>query len=176
MVKDILKNIDQKTSEQLNRIEKEKERAILELEKKYQKEAKKIKENKLRELKNDIKLRIDEASQSQRLKFSFAVLEEKNRIVEEAYEKAEKKIVNMPDEAFGKLIASMLPDNFKGGIRAGKKTAAVLRKMVQAEIASDLEEEGFIVSDDEVELDFRISEVLRQLREKQLPEITKILF
>ena len=175
MVQEILKNIDQKVNQELLRINSEKERAILELEKKYKEEAEKQKQANVKELEQKIKTQIEEQLQKKRLEVEFTVLKEKNKIIEDLYKEAEKRIASLSGQELKKWIESLLPENIEGKIIAGKKTAAVLRGLIDNEI-EETKEEGFIVVSDEIELDFRVSEILRQLREKQGPEIIKMLF
>ncbi len=175
MVQEILKNIDQKVSQELLRINSEKERAILELEKKYKEEAKKQKQARIKELEQKISSQIEETLQKKRLEVEFTVLKEKNNIIDDLYKEAGKRMASLPEQELKKWIKSLLPENIEGKIGAGKRTAVALRRLVNNEI-EEIGEEGFIVVNNEVELDFSISEVLRQLREKQGPEIIKMLF
>ena len=104
-----------------------------------------------------------------RANFRFSLLEKKNEIIEEIYKKAEKEIINLPDNQFKKWVVGVIPAGVKGKIKAGKKTAKVLG------IESDLDEEGFLLVGEDTEIDFRISEILKRLKEDQKPELIKIL-
>jgi len=174
MVQEILKNIDQKVDQELSKIKSEKEKAILELEEKYRKQIEEQKQISLKEFEQKTKAQIEEFSQKKKTELEFILLQEKNKIIKEAYEEAEKRIISLSDEELKKWIKSYLPEKVEGKIRAGKRTTAILKKMVDNEIEEG-PEEGFLIINDEIELDFRVSETLKQLKEKQGPEIIKTL-
>ena len=173
MVQEILKNIEQKAEEQFLRINKEKEKALLALEQKYKKIQKEQKEKSLVNFKQKIEAEVQELSQKKKLELEFAVLREKNKIIQELYKEAGKKITG---ENFKELIVSLFPKNIEGRIRAGKKTAQILRQITDKEITDDLEEEGFFIIGENVDLDFRISEIIKQLEQEQKPELIKLIF
>ena len=173
MVQEILKNIEQKAEEQLLRINKEKEQAFLALEKKYKQMQKEQKEKNLVKFKQKIETEIQEFSQKKKLELEFAVLREKNKIIQDLYKEAEKKIAK---ENLNKLIVSLFPKNIEGRIRAGRKTAQILRQITDKEVVDDLEEEGFFIVGENVDLDFRVSEILKQSKQDHMPELIKLLF
>ncbi|KPJ55148.1 hypothetical protein AMJ47_01370 [Parcubacteria bacterium DG_72] len=172
MVQEILKNIEQKVEEQLLRIDKEKEKAVLALEKKYEQMQKEQKEKNLAEFKQKIESEIQEFSQKKKLELEFAVLEQKNNIIDNLYNEAGKKIAG---ENLNKLINSLFPKDVEGRIKAGRKTAKILKQITDKEV-DDLEEEGFLIIGENVDLDFRISEILKQAKQDQKPELIKLIF
>lgn len=174
MVEEILENINQKVNQELSKIKSEKEMAVLELEKKYEKETEKQKQASLKEFKEKVESEIQEFSEKKRTETDFVILQEKNKIIGEAYEKAVEKIFSLPAKELEKWIKSYLPEKVEGKIIAGEKTMTVLKKIVNNKIEKG-SEEGFLIVNDEIELDFRISEILKQLKEKQGPEVNKRL-
>jgi hypothetical protein len=173
MVQEILKNIEKKVEERLLKVEKEKEQAILSLEKKYDELLKRQKEKNLQAFRQKIDSDLQEFSQKKKLESEFAVLKERNRIVDSLYEEAKKDI---REETLKKLVVSLFPKEADGNIRAGKRTAGILRQITSREITPDLEEEGFVIIGESADLDFRISEILDQLKQESKPELIKLLF
>jgi hypothetical protein len=171
MVQKILENIDQKVEQELLRINSEKEKALLELEKKYREEALKLKEKNLEDFRIKAKNKIEEVSLKKKTEIEFAILKEKNRIIQEVYQEVEKRIVSSPN--FKKWIKLLLPKKIEGKIIAGKKTAVILKDLVDSKI-EEMDEEGFIVINKEIDFDFRISELLKRFKED--PEIISLLF
>ena len=113
--------------------------------------------------------------------YSIKIQDEKNRLVKDVYEKAQKKIASLEDTDFKKLIthlAFFVPKNKQGHIVAGEKTAKALKEIVGKEIKieNSLSEEGFIFKSSDVEIDLKISQVAFQLQEVVNPELIKILF
>ena len=175
MVQEILKNIDLKVQAELEKISQEKNKAILGLEKNFEKEKQQKREKAKQELEKKAKNEIAEFLQQKRTELKFAVLKEKNKIISQAYQKAVRKISELKDQEFEKWIKSLVPKNVLGKIQAGKRTANVL-KFLDLQIENDLKEEGFLVISDELDLDFRVSQVLERLKQEQEPEIIKLLF
>lgn len=173
MIEDILKNIEEKLKEKLLRVNEEKEQAILSLEKKYGEFLIKQKENSLESFKRKIESEIQEFSQQKRREFEFAVLKEKNKIIDNLYKEAEKEITL---ENLKKLVSSLLPKEVRGKIRAGQKTAKIIREIRGIEAVNDLKEEGFVIIEEDAELDFRVSEILEQSKQERKPELIKLLF
>lgn len=173
MVQEILKNIDLKVDQELLKISSEKEKAVLDLEKKYSELREKEKLANMKEFELKIRSQAKEELQKKKAELEFAVLKEKNKIIEKVYLEAEKRIISLPDEEFKKLILSFFPSKIEGKIKAGKRTAAVLRGVVD-EIEED-SEEGFTIIGNELDLDFRVSELLRQFKEKRGEEVIKML-
>ena len=61
---------------------------------------------------------------------------------------------------------------------AGPKTAAILKNILSLQvfkIKDTLQEEGFLLKGQDVDIDFRISQLLLGLKEKQNPEVVKLL-
>ena len=175
MVQEILKNIENKALEEISKIEEEKEKTLSLLRKKYQEKLEKEKEINLQNFQEKTKSVAKDTLLQKKAELNFALLSEKNRIIEDVYKKAEKEIISLPDEEFKKWILKFIPKKSEGEIRAGKRTASILKKILDNKIKDDLEEEGFLVITETVEVDFRIGEILKRLKEEQNPEIIKIL-
>jgi len=180
MVEDILKAVDEKAKEQINVIVQEKEKALFALEQYYglaikekQKEQKDLAFNKIAK-------EIEDFEKNFQVKISFRTQEEKNNLIKEIYSEAQNKISNLGDPEFKKFIKQMLSHlpQKKGCIEAGKRTADILKGFVDKEIKveASLLEEGFIFKSNDVEIDFRISQVLLGMEEKISPELIKMLF
>jgi len=179
MVQEIIKNINLKTSRQLEVIERQKEIEISRAKQAYEERLKIEREKKKKAFRQEILSEIESFRQSKESAFKFQVQAEKNRALEEVYKKAKEIINGMPEGEFLKLIKAILasaPEE-KKTILAGPKTAQILKNLIKAkEIKGNLEEEGFIVKNDQVDYDFTISQWLKSLKEKNDPEVAKILF
>ncbi len=178
----ILKAIEEKAEEEIEKISQEKERVILELEKEYlKKTAEKQKEQK-GQAESQIAKEIEEFEKSWQVKLNFKTQEEKNKIIEAVYEKARQKLSELGDAELKKIIkylVDFLPKHKKGLIEAGSKTAKILQDVIvdnDIKINSGLEEEGFVFKSQDVEVDMRLSQIIFQLQELANPELVKMLF
>jgi len=180
MVQEILNNIDQKRDQEIEKLRVEKETQILALKEKAKNEVAQRKEEALAVLNKDKSDQVSEFLQKKETESDFLLQEEKNKTIEEVWDKVEKKIKEMPNEDFSKIInylVKFVPAGLEGEIKASEKTAKILKGSLEGfKIEDDLGEEGFIIKSKNLDLDFRIKEVLRQMREKHNPEIIKILF
>lgn len=182
MLENIFQIIDKKVEEEIKRIIKEKERVLLDLEKKHKEEYEQRKKTEKETFEKKIKEEIKEFKQKQELEVNFHVQRERNEVMKKVYEEVKEGLSSLPNEHFENLIKKMLshiPQGLDGKIVAGRKTADVLRKILTRSdlvIKNDLKEEGFIFKSSALEIDVRFSQILVQLREKIDPEIIKILF
>lgn len=182
MLENILKTIDKKTKEEIAKILKDKETAILELENNYLQEIEKRKREEKNLIESQMKQGLEEFTKNQELGLNFKIQTEKNRILKNIYQKAQERIVNLGDNDYKSLIKKLvdyLPKNKKGELIAGKKTAVFLKNILKSGdivVRQDLEEEGFIFKSPEMEIDMRFSQMLEQNQEKTNPELVKILF
>lgn len=182
MLKNIFQTIDKKVEEEIKRILGEKERVLLDLEKKYKEECEQRKKTEREAFKEKIQEELGEIKQKKELEINFQIQRERNRVMEKVYEGAKEELAHLPDEYFENLIKRMLnsiPQGLNGEIVAGRKTANALRRILGESnfvVRDDLEEEGFIFKSSTLEIDMRFSQVLSQLQEKTDPEVTKILF
>ena len=181
MVNDILKAIDDKAEEQIKKISQEKEEAILALQNEHNIDVKNIQQEQKKKALNEAAKEIEDFEKAFQLKLNFQIQDEKNKLVKEAYEKAKENVLGLNSDDFKKLIkylASFVPENKKGHIEAGEKTAKALKGLVSGEIKvqDNLNEEGFIFISNDVEIDLRISQVFSQMQETTNPELVKILF
>jgi len=102
-------------------------------------------------------------------------------MVENVYTSAKDKLTSLNDKEFASVISTLLknvPKGLEGAISAGERTASILKKssLGGCVIKNELKEEGFIFVGKEMEIDFRISQVLKQNQEETDPEIIRILF
>lgn len=182
MIQEILKNIDQKKDQEIDKIRKEREEKILLLKEEAKRKIKERKKEIMAKLNEESLAEISEFLQKKNTEIDFVLQKEKNMIIGEVWEKVEEKISKMSDDSFAKIIiflTKFIPENIEGEIQSSKRTAVVLKKHLKGlklKIKDSLEEEGFLVKSKNLDLDFRILEVLKQMREKYNPEIIKILF
>ncbi|MBU3942823.1 hypothetical protein KKA24_02465, partial [Patescibacteria group bacterium] len=174
------KTIDQKKEVEIKKIESEKEVKILALKERALKEIAKKKAEVLSILNKEKSGQISEFLQKEETKLDFIIQEEKNKIIEEVWNRAEERISQMPEDSFRDIINFLIkfvPKEMEGEIRASERTAKILGKSFEKfEIKADLKEEGFLVKTKNLDLDFRIKEVLKQMKEDLNPQIIKILF
>ncbi len=182
MLDNIFQAIDKRADEEIQKILQEKEKALLDLEKKHRASFQSRRESEKKFLKEQTEKEIEEFKQKKDLDINFKLQEEKQKTIKKVYEKAAKTISELKDRKFEGLIkklARLLPEKLNGEIRAGRRTASVLEKILAERnvlIKDDLKEEGFIVHSDTLEIDMRIPQLLKELEEKINPEVVKILF
>lgn len=180
MLDKIFQAIDKKSQEEIEKVLKEKEAAILAMEKEHRQELKKRKEKEKALLQKQAEEEIEEFKQKKNLRVSFRLQEEKNKLRQQVYERALKKAAEIEEPKFEKLIKGLLrfvPPALLGKVAAGRKTAAVLRRITgNAAVEESLEGEGFIIQSQDLDIDLRLSQVLKQNREETDPQIIKILF
>lgn len=180
MIDEILKTIDQKREIEIKRIGSEKETQILALKERAKKEIAEKKSEALLILNKEKANQISEFLQKEETELDFVFQKEKNKIVEEVWNQVEEKIKKMPDDSFEKIIdflIKFIPANIEGEIKASERTAKILKgSLKNFKIKDNLEEEGFLVKTKNLDLDFRIKEVLKEMREDLNPKIIKILF
>ncbi|NQU83053.1 MAG: hypothetical protein HQ539_03840 [Parcubacteria group bacterium] len=181
MLNNILKTIDDKAKQEIDTILKEKERMFLALEKEHQENIQSRHEEKKAELVSKTRVEIEEFRQIEQQKFSFRLQEVRNKIVKDVYGSAEKAINELSDSEFKtvlKHLLNYLPEGIEGEISAGGRTAKVLQSMFSLKclVKSDLDEEGIVFRSKDMEVDLRISQVLKHNREATDPEVIKVLF
>lgn len=180
MINEILKTIDRKKEDEINKIESDRKARILALKEKAKEAMIKKKSEALLILNKKKSNQISEFLQKEETNLDFIFQKEKNKIIEEVWDRVEEKIKKMPDNSFEKIIdflIKIIPTNIEGEIKASERTAKILKRSLKNfKIQDDLKEEGFWIKNKDLELDFRIKEVLKQMREDLNPEIIKILF
>lgn len=181
MLDNILKAIDEKAKQEIDKLLKQKKEAIFALESEHQKALQEKQEREKSELVSKVKAEIEEFRQRKQQEASFRLQAERNKMVEAVYRLAEEKTAGLSDGDFKAVVKRLLehlPEGVEGEISAGKRTAAVLGKMFSLPclVRHDLPEEGLVFRSRDMEIDLRISQVLKQNREKTDPEVIKILF
>lgn len=181
MIDTILKTIDNKARQEIDSIIKENKEAIFALESEHQKNLQDKREKEKKELRNRVQAEIEEFRQKEQQKADFRLQAERNKIVEAVYKAAKKIITELSTSDFKAVVKTLLnclPEGIEGEISAGKRTAEVLQGMFSLNclVKGDLDEEGIIFKSKDIEVDLRISQVLKQNREKTDPEIIQILF
>lgn len=182
MVQEIIKIIDEKIEREIEKINQEKEKKILELEKDYESKLKDLNNLNLQKFKKEMDSEAEGFLQQKKMELNFALEKEKNIIVNDIYKKAEEKILSQSAEGFEEMIKKLVgfvKKDEKGEILAGPKTAAILKNILSLQvfkIKDTLQEEGFLLKGQDVDIDFRISQLLLGLKEKQNPEVVKLLF
>lgn len=178
----ILKVIEEKAENRMVEISKEKERAVLIMEKEYSLAIKEKKEKQRGEALKEAAKEIEDFEKSLRLKINFKAQEQKNQILEQVYRLAEEKISNLPDEEFKKIVEylnSCISQKTNGIFKAGPRTAKFLKEISEnkkIDVKAELEKEGFVFISNDMEVDLTISGVLSQLKETANPELIKTLF
>lgn len=182
MVQEIIKIIDEKIAREIEKINQEKEKELLRLSKDYENKLKDLKSLNLQKFKKEVESETENFFQQKKMESNFALEEEKNNIIDDIYKKAEKKILSQEPKEFKKIIeklADSINKHLEGEISAGPKTAVVLKdisSLKRFKIKGDLPDEGFLLRGKEIDFDFRISQILKELREKQELKIVNILF
>jgi len=180
MVQEILKNIDQKRDQEIGRINQEKEQALLILRDETKKQIVLKKQEALLVLNDEKSKRVSEFLQAKNTEIGFVLQSEKNKIIQEVWDQVEEEINKMPRAEFEKIIKFLIgsiPKNLEGEIQSSKRAVGILKKSLKKiKVKDGLKEEGFFVKTKNLDLDFRISEVLKQMKENLNPEIIKILF
>ena len=181
MLDNIFNSIDEKVRLEIEKIQDEQKGAILLLSKDYNQKC----EQKLQKAREDLLRKsnqeVMEAQKKIETRFRFVVQETKHQILEEAYQEAVARINKLNEDDFRKIIVQMveaLPSDLTGQIKAGKRTALILRSLLPRSlvVSDDLDEEGFVAITSKMEIDFRISQIMKQNREKTDFEVLKILF
>lgn len=177
-----MQSIEGKAQDEIAKLLAEKERGIFELETEHHKDLNAKEEKALQDLKNRIQSEIEEFKQKTCLAARFKLQEERNRIVKNVYEKAKEEVSQLSDEKFEKVIKGFLgflPEALEGKVFAGERTAQLLRHLPlkrKFALGDTLPEEGFVFHSEDMDIDLRVSQVLKQNREQTDPEIIRILF
>ena len=181
MLDNILKTIDNKAEQEIDSINKEKDECILALAMEHKKNLASRHEEKKNELASKIRAEIEEFRQTKQQEASFRFQAERNKVVEAVYSSSKDKVSELNDDDFKKVIKGLLsyiPKGLEGELSCGKRTAGLLRQvsLVGVSVKDDLEEEGFMLCGKDVEIDLRISQMLKQNRETTDPQVINLLF
>jgi len=171
--------IEQKSTEEIKAINAQKEKDVFGLQKQFaqlcDKERKQAKESAQKEVEKSLQ----EYEQTILQNNQFALLKSKQSLIEKVFAKAQQEILHLESKGFEKFIAKIaqnIPKNAEGVVLCGEKTAVALKKVWEGKVKNDLKEEGFIFEGKDFELDFRLSEVINNLKQEISTEINQILF
>ena len=182
MLEKIFQTIEKKSADEAAKIIKEKDAAILALEQDYQKEAGRKRDGAKAALQKKGEDDIEELKQRKGQELSFLLQAEKNKIIASAYSAGQEAFAGISDDDFekwAKALSVSLSALKAGDISAGKRTAKALKRILHNRdftIKEELEEEGFIFRSDVLEIDARLSQLLKEQKEKTEPLLAKILF
>lgn len=181
MLENILKTIDDKARQEIDSINKETADAVLALEKEHKENMVKRHEEKKGELASKTQAEIEEFRQQEQQKAGFLFQTARNKTVEAVYSSAEKAVIELSDSDFKAVVKHLLnylPEGIEGEISAGKRTAQIINSMFSLKclVKSDLDEEGIVFKSKDMEVDLRISQVLKQNREETDPQVINLLF
>ena len=179
MIQEILKEIDLKKDQRITEIHKERDEKILVLKEGIKTKIAERSKQEAEALKKESDLLATEFSQKKDTEINFLVQGEKNKLINTVWERAKQKINELPDKEFAKVIESLVKSvpKMEGDVSASKRAYPTVKKILKGmKVKDDLKEEGFVVKGKNLELNFRISEILQQMKEEHNPEIIKILF
>ena len=179
MLSNILKAIEQKAEERINKISQEKKERLVELREEHGQSLEQKKKSARENIRKETEQEIREYQKAKELEINFKVQQKRNEILERVYQLSVERANNLPQKEFERLIKKLakpvLPR--EGRIEAGKRAAAILRTIApEKEVEAGLKEEGFIFKSPQLEIEAIFSQVLNQLREKANPGLVKILF
>lgn len=180
MIEEILKTIDQKKEAEIKKIESEKKTRISALKERASQVVIERKKKSLSLLEKENRSAIEEFSQEKNREIEFRLQEEKNIIINTVWEKVIEKIVNLEDKDFLSFInylVNKVSKKIEGNISAGPRTYPIIKNHFKnSKVRNDLDQEGFLFKSKDLDLDFRIDEIIGSMKEKYNPEIIKILF
>lgn len=121
------------------------------------------------------------------------ILEKRNHLIDAIFEKARERILNLKEEEYGSLMASILEkivQDTKGSIRVHKDDMEIFKKVLlkinekrteETSIVLDgtsllSERGGFIFVADDYEVDQTLNLILKEIKKDMLPFIAKELF
>jgi vacuolar-type H+-ATPase subunit E/Vma4 len=190
IVDKILEEGERASQEIISNAEKERERRISEIKE----EGEKL----YLQLLLDGKRRVDfEAEQnviSEKTKLRIKILEEKNKVLSEIYEKLETEIYNLPEKEYKELMKRIILKHCTGGeeIIVGEFDKGILDEKFVEEINQELRRmnkkeiicqkntikgaRGVIIKEGDVEKNFLLPSIFRYIREATIEEVNKILF
>lgn len=169
-----IKQIQKDGQKRLSESAKEKKRELLSLQRDFEEKLAKKKEKFLESARNDADFRAKNE-----------ILKKKQELIAEIYEKTAKKIINSP-EYYSALMVSLiekLPKNADGQIYCAKKDESLIKNILKKqgfsrEVKNEKFEDagGFIFKTKFMEIDNTLNALIKQIKEKTLVEIGKILF
>ncbi|MDP2951297.1 MAG: hypothetical protein Q8N55_02840 [bacterium] len=177
----ILTTLEEKANKELNLILAEEEKGLLSLKEDFKDKSaeKKAKEKEALEL--TLQKEIFALSQQLSFKYNLETQAQKAEGLNGAYLEAQKRLANLPEEEMEKLLKRLVQPLLgkEGTFLSNKKIAPLLKKIIKSEkikIDDCLKEEGFIFQGEIAEIDFRFSEILKELKEKIEPKLAKIIY
>jgi len=176
MIDDIIKNIDFGKEAQIEQLRKSQQQKIEELKKRAKERLARTEAEAVLALEKENENKIAEFLENQQRKADFKREEAKNKIVDEVWSGVYDRIIESPDDFILRLVR-FVPKDLSGEIKCSARALPIVKsKIKNMKVEGGLKEEGFLVRTKTLDLDFRISEVLAEVREEHNPEIIKILF
>ena len=184
-----IKTAGKDTQKQLAEFSKKAKRELISLNRDFEEKLAKKKEKFLENARNEADFRAKNE-----------ILREKQRIIGEIYEKAAQKIINSPPEYYSDLMAYLiekLPQNNGGQIYCAEKDKKIISGILRKKrFAHEIKNEefndknglpadrpacpagghGFIFKTKMIDIDNTVKTIIRQMKEKTVIEIGKILF
>lgn len=183
----ILQKIKTDSETEIKKINKDEQKQLVEFAKKTKRELISLKrdfEEKLTEKKEKF---LENARNETDFHAKNEILGKKQKLIDEIYEKTAKKIGNNSSEYYSEIINNLieeLPSKTGGQIHCAEKDkkliSDILRKKSLAHKISneylDSNDSGFIFKTENIDIDNTLKTIIRQIKEKTIIEIGKILF
>ena len=183
----IIKRIDEEFSLEIEKIKKETQGRVSEILKEANGKAASIKEEILKAASFEAQRRRDRILTTANLEARRIVLEEKERLIEEAYKKALAKLKRLGKKSYQDIIRRMLLKIAKSGSgeiiiskEDRKRITPSFIESINKELKISKEERGitggFILKRKKIEINNSFESLLRSKREELEPKLVKILF
>jgi len=182
---DIQQHIKQKADEKVSSIDRDSESKLQELTKEWEEKLATERERLLEEASRMAEGKLSQAKFKIREKGNTEVLLAKQAVVDETYEKALKKIADLSDADYEKVLEKLLMDikSAEGTLHTCKEKHASLVKAarsagVNAKVSDDAIKTvgGFIFKGENVDIDNTFETIIERVREETLIEVNTILF
>lgn len=179
----LISTINEKIKSEIQAIQRqalaEKERILKDAET----HVKDLKQKKEDELRSKTAEKITKAKRHAQTVLKHKILEKKQHVINTVCEQAGKKLATQEDKLtnlYDSLLARLTPIK-NAEIITTPKSAALIRPLLEKHnlpfaIRAELEEEGFIVQSETVEIDHRIRALFEEVKDEIAREVAKKLF
>lgn len=183
----IIERIDEESALEIKTLEREAQEKVSQISKEAQEKAASIKEEILRAASFEAQRRRDHILTMANLEAKRTVLEEKERLMEEAYKKALVKLERLGKKSYQDIIKRMLLKVAKSGPgeviisrEDRKRITPSFIESINKELKISKEERGisggFILKREKIEINNSFESLLRSNREELEARLVKILF
>ncbi len=183
----IIERIDEESALEIKTLEREAQEKVSQISKEAQEKAASIKEEILRAASFEAQRRRDHILTMANLEARRTVLEEKERLIEEAYGKALAKLKKLGKRPYQELIKKMLLKVAKSGSGAiilskedKKRITPSFIKSINKNLRISKEDReisgGFILKREKIEINNSFESLFRSQREKLESRLVRILF